>query len=136
MLAAMSSSKPASPTIAAQQADLRARLPFSELKIDKGFVLAMVGDDRNTAIVRSVIELGHSLGFTVTAEGVETLDALRRLIALGCDTVQGYLLARPGPSTELTARITAATAVASCARAATAPCGRCRSGREPASDLS
>ena len=49
-----------------------ATLPICELKIDKAFVLPMLTDERNTAIVRSVIELGHSLGFTVTAEGVET----------------------------------------------------------------
>jgi EAL domain-containing protein (putative c-di-GMP-specific phosphodiesterase class I) len=42
-----------------------------------------------------VIELGHSLGFTVTAEGVETADALADLTAADCDLVQGYLLARP-----------------------------------------
>ena len=72
-----------------------ARLPISELKIDKAFVLAMTADPRNAAIVRSVIELGHSLGFTVTAEGVETADALADLAAADCDLVQGYLLARP-----------------------------------------
>ena len=72
-----------------------ATLPISELKIDKGFVLSMLTDDRNTAIVRSVIELGHSLGFTVTAEGVETVEMPEQLTALRCDTVQGYLLARP-----------------------------------------
>jgi len=72
-----------------------ARLPISELKIDKAFVLAMTADPRNAAIVRSVIELGHSLGFTVTAEGVETADALADLTAADCDLVQGYLLARP-----------------------------------------
>ena len=72
-----------------------ARLPISELKIDKAFVLAMTTDPRNAAIVRSVIELGHSLGFTVTAEGVETADALADLTAAECDLVQGYFLARP-----------------------------------------
>ena len=65
----------------------------------------MWSDERNTAIVRSVIELGHSLGFTVTAEGVETDDALRRLTQLHCDTVQGYLLARPAPAQDLPARL-------------------------------
>src|SRR6266542_657537 len=72
-----------------------ALLPISELKIDKAFVMSMLADERIAAIVRSVIELGHSLGFTVTAEGVETTQALERLTALNCDTVQGYLLARP-----------------------------------------
>ena len=72
-----------------------AQLPVSELKIDKAFVLAMACDVRNAAIVRSVIELGHSLGFTVTAEGVETPDVLAGLVAADCDLIQGYLLGRP-----------------------------------------
>jgi diguanylate cyclase (GGDEF)-like protein len=78
-----------------------AMLPISELKIDRAFVAAMLTDERNAAIVRSVIELGHSLGFTVTAEGVETWDALEQLAALDCDTVQGYLLGRPAPVEDL-----------------------------------
>ncbi|HET7530284.1 MAG TPA: bifunctional diguanylate cyclase/phosphodiesterase [Mycobacteriales bacterium] len=72
-----------------------AQLPVSELKIDKAFVLAMVADSRNAAIVRSVIELGHSLGFTVTAEGVETPDVLAGLVDADCDLMQGFLLGRP-----------------------------------------
>jgi diguanylate cyclase len=75
-----------------------ARLPISELKIDKAFVLAMCDDPRNAAIVRSIIDLGHSLGFSVTAEGMETTQALDLLTAAGCDRVQGYLLARPMPA--------------------------------------
>jgi diguanylate cyclase (GGDEF)-like protein len=82
-----------------------ARLPVSELKIDKAFVLAMTSDPRNAAIVRSVIELGHSLGFTVTAEGVETPDALRRLAAAHCDLVQGFLLARPMQAAQIQAAL-------------------------------
>jgi diguanylate cyclase (GGDEF)-like protein len=72
-----------------------ASLPVSELKIDKGFVMAMTTDGRNAAIVRSVIDLGHSLGLTVTAEGVETQSVLDELHAADCDLVQGYFLARP-----------------------------------------
>jgi diguanylate cyclase (GGDEF)-like protein len=72
-----------------------AMLPISELKVDKSFVLSMLHNERNAAIVRSVIELGHSLGCTVTAEGVETAAILTRLREYGCDTVQGYLLSRP-----------------------------------------
>ena len=59
-----------------------AMLPISELKIDKSFVFSMLADERNAAIVRSVIELGHSLGLSVTAEGVETAEAFERLRAL------------------------------------------------------
>jgi diguanylate cyclase (GGDEF)-like protein len=72
-----------------------ASLPVAELKIDKGFVMAMSADTRNAAIVRSIIELGHSLGLTVTAEGVETQTILADLTAADCDLVQGYFLARP-----------------------------------------
>jgi diguanylate cyclase (GGDEF)-like protein len=72
-----------------------ASLPVAELKIDKGFVMAMTTDPRNAAIVRSIIELGHSLGLTVTAEGVETKSILADLTAADCDLVQGYYLARP-----------------------------------------
>ncbi len=94
-----------------------ATLPITELKIDKGFVLSMLTDDRNTAIVRSVIELGHGLGFTVTAEGVETVEMLEQLTALRCDTVQGYLLARPATSGELSERMTEASIVLTSNRA-------------------
>jgi diguanylate cyclase (GGDEF)-like protein len=72
-----------------------ASLPVAELKIDKGFVMAMTTDPKNAAIVRSIIELGHSLGLTVTAEGVETQAILADLTAADCDLVQGYFLARP-----------------------------------------
>lgn len=78
-----------------------AMLPVTELKIDKSFVLSMLTDTRNAAIVGSVIELGHSLGFTVTAEGVETVTVLERLKDMHCDTAQGYVLAGPIPVDEL-----------------------------------
>jgi EAL domain-containing protein (putative c-di-GMP-specific phosphodiesterase class I) len=71
------------------------QLPFTELKIDRFFV-----DDAATArdsmlIVRSIIELAHGLGLTVTAEGVETTAQLRLLRRLGCDVAQGFLIAKP-----------------------------------------
>lgn len=78
-----------------------AMLPISELKIDKSFVISMLTDSRNAAIVRSVVDLGHSLGFTVTAEGVETTGALEYLRDIHCDTAQGFLLARPAALAEL-----------------------------------
>ena len=70
------------------------RLPLSELKIDKAFVIGL-HDPVNHAIVRSTIELGHNLGMQVVAEGVETLDVWRELQVLGCDILQGYVIARP-----------------------------------------
>jgi diguanylate cyclase (GGDEF)-like protein len=70
------------------------RLPLSELKIDKQFVLGLE-DATNHAIVRSTIELGHNLGMHVVAEGVESLDTWRTLLRLECDVIQGYFLAKP-----------------------------------------
>ena len=75
-------------------------LPVSELKIDRGFVVAMERSPEDRAIVASVIELGHQLGLTVVAEGVETEEVFADLRRLGCDTVQGYLFSRPVPAGE------------------------------------
>jgi EAL domain-containing protein (putative c-di-GMP-specific phosphodiesterase class I) len=71
------------------------RLPVDELKIDKSFVLQMGLDDNSAIIVRSTIELGHSLGLTVTAEGVEDRATYDELRALGADRLQGYHISRP-----------------------------------------
>lgn len=76
-------------------------LPVSELKIDYSFVLSMDTDVGNALIVRSVIELGHNLGLTVVAEGVETETVLGMLSADGCDIAQGFLLSHPVPPGEL-----------------------------------
>ena len=70
-------------------------LPVNELKIDRSFVMTMIEDPGNALIVRSVIELGHNLGFTLVAEGVETEQTLTALAGLGCDVAQGYHLSRP-----------------------------------------
>jgi diguanylate cyclase (GGDEF)-like protein len=79
------------------------RLPVDTIKIDKSFVLDMVEDDADEAIVRSTIELAHNLGLRVVAEGVETAEAWVRLAALGCDFAQGFHLARPLPGPDLLA---------------------------------
>jgi diguanylate cyclase (GGDEF)-like protein len=76
-------------------------LPLHEVKIDKSFVLDMLEDRSHAAIVRSVIELAHNLGFEVVAEGVETEPILHELELLGCDIAQGFLLARPMPAGQL-----------------------------------
>ena len=70
-------------------------LPISELKIDRSFIDSITDDDSDGLIVRSVIELSHSLGLTAVAEGVETLDTYDRLRALECDVAQGYHISRP-----------------------------------------
>ena len=73
-------------------------LPLSELKVDRSFVLAMQADSSNGTIVRSVVELGHNLGMTAVAEGVEDLETLERLAGFSCDVAQGYHLSRPLPA--------------------------------------
>ena len=72
-----------------------------ELKIDKAFVLKMDESQRDALLVRSTIDLAHSLGMKVTAEGVETPSALSLLAGMSCDLAQGYLVARPMPLKEL-----------------------------------
>ncbi|MCU1600414.1 MAG: diguanylate cyclase/phosphodiesterase & domain with sensor(s), partial [Frankiales bacterium] len=71
------------------------RLPVSEVKIDRTFVADLSRDDTDTAIVEAITQLGHTLGLSVVAEGVEDQATQARLAALGCDTVQGYYIARP-----------------------------------------
>ncbi|MCB2053189.1 MAG: EAL domain-containing protein [Geminicoccaceae bacterium] len=76
-------------------------LPLDRLKIDRSFVMDLETNPRNRAIVKTFIGLGHELGMTIVAEGVETDGQLRLLEALGCDDVQGYLLTRPMPQAAL-----------------------------------
>ena len=72
-------------------------LPLTELKIDRSFVMAMNDDQANATIVHSVIDLGHNLGLTLVAEGVETEQALVTLAGFGCDVAQGFHLCPPLP---------------------------------------
>jgi EAL domain-containing protein (putative c-di-GMP-specific phosphodiesterase class I) len=78
------------------------RLPMHELKIDKSFIATLAARDSSTVIVRSIIGLGHNLGLTVVAEGVETPETWDLVAALGCDVVQGYIVSRPLPGAEVT----------------------------------
>lgn len=71
------------------------QLPFTELKIDRFFVEDAPTSKDSALIVKSIIDLAHGLGLTVTAEGVETAEQLRLLRELGCDTAQGFFVARP-----------------------------------------
>jgi diguanylate cyclase (GGDEF)-like protein len=71
------------------------RLPVDELKIDRSFVLGMTTGQHDAVLVRTAIDLGHNLGLTVVAEGVEGADHVTALRALGCDIAQGYHYARP-----------------------------------------
>lgn len=76
-------------------------LALDEIKIDRAFVTAIDANSQNAAIVRSTIELGHSLGMMVIAEGVETEEELRHLQAFGCDYAQGYGISRPMPAEDI-----------------------------------
>jgi len=71
------------------------RLPVHEVKIDKSFVMNMDANDSNKTIVESVITLGHNLGLSVVAEGIETNKVLVALKALNCNCGQGFLISKP-----------------------------------------
>lgn len=71
------------------------RLPFSEIKVDKSFVMSAETSDESRTVVRSVVEMGKALGLETTAEGVETEWAMDFLRSLDCDYAQGFLIARP-----------------------------------------
>jgi diguanylate cyclase (GGDEF)-like protein/PAS domain S-box-containing protein len=79
------------------------RLPVTEIKVDRSFVMKMEEDREDATIVRSTIELARNLGLDVVAEGVESEQAWDRLKALGCTAAQGYYLSRPVPARELRA---------------------------------
>jgi EAL domain-containing protein (putative c-di-GMP-specific phosphodiesterase class I) len=74
-------------------------LPVAALKIDRSFIQGMTPSD--AAIVGATIAMGHSLGLSIIAEGVETEDQRRFLADQGCDRLQGYLLGRPMPAEAL-----------------------------------
>lgn len=79
------------------------RLPVTELKIDRSFVMNLDRHERNAAIVRSTIHLAHDLGLSVVAEGVESAAVWVRLREWGCDEGQGYHMSKPLPADELPA---------------------------------
>ncbi|MEU6945964.1 bifunctional diguanylate cyclase/phosphodiesterase [Streptomyces sp. NPDC046316] len=79
------------------------RLPVSELKIDRSFVARLAVDAEDAEIVRCTLDLAHSLGLLVVAEGVEDDETWERLRDLGCDAVQGWLVAAAMPPAETTA---------------------------------
>ena len=78
-------------------------LPVDELKIDRVFIADLEQSASNLAIVRTTIELGHSLGLKVVAEGIETPEVWAVLLRLGCDVAQGYFISRPMPAAAVSA---------------------------------
>ncbi|MBV8541719.1 MAG: bifunctional diguanylate cyclase/phosphodiesterase [Pseudonocardiales bacterium] len=92
------------------------RLPVDEVKIDKSFVLGLASDLGDLAVVRAIVDLGHSLGLVVVAEGVEQ-DATRdQLVEMGCDVAQGFLFSRPLEPARFDAWLAARTVRAAGAR--------------------
>ena len=77
------------------------RLPFSDIKIDKSFVIDAPKSRDARIIVRAIIDLAHNLGLQAIAEGIETEEMRRMLLEFGCDMGQGYLFARPMPASAL-----------------------------------
>jgi len=79
------------------------RMPLNNLKVDRSFVKGLPDDAENFAIVRAILSLAKSLGFSVTAEGVETPEQSQALKNLACDTLQGYYFSVPVPATDIPA---------------------------------
>ena len=80
--------------------DMDGRFQISAVKIDQSFVAELPTSADDQAIVRAVVEMGHSLRLRVIAEGVETAEQLATLRSMGCDEYQGYYGGRPVPATE------------------------------------
>jgi diguanylate cyclase (GGDEF)-like protein len=83
------------------------RFPAQVVKIDQSFVRRMEEDRDARVLIKAMIDMAHSLGKTIVAEGVETEEQLAQLKSLGADTVQGYLLARPQPASAIDALLAA-----------------------------
>ena len=81
------------------------RFPLDRLKIDRSFIRQLNASEQDDTIVRTVIELAHTLGLSVTAEGVETIEQEAVLEGWGCDVIQGFLRFRPAPAATATGQL-------------------------------
>ena len=81
--------------------DYLKKLKAHELKIDRGFIAGMDRNRSDFMLVKATIDLAHSLGHRVVAEGVETMETMEMLSKLGCDLAQGFLIARPMHKAEI-----------------------------------
>lgn len=81
------------------------RFAFDKIKIDRSFLESMEFSGESSIIVRSIVDLGRSLGLVVTAEGIETEEQARFLRSIGCDELQGFLFARPMTAAEIEQRL-------------------------------
>jgi diguanylate cyclase (GGDEF)-like protein len=77
------------------------RFPFDRIKIDRAFVASLGASASTGPIIQSIVTLGHALGMKVLAEGIENEEQRVLLRLAGCDEMQGYLFARPGPASEI-----------------------------------
>jgi diguanylate cyclase (GGDEF)-like protein/PAS domain S-box-containing protein len=83
------------------------RFPLASLKIDRSFVADVLDDEADATIVRTIVDMAHTLGFTVIAEGVERDSQAAFLRALGCEQAQGFLFARPMSAAEFSSLVAA-----------------------------
>jgi diguanylate cyclase (GGDEF)-like protein/PAS domain S-box-containing protein len=88
------------------------RFPLASLKIDRSFVADVLDDEADATIVRTIVDMAHTLGFTVIAEGVERDSQAAFLRALGCEQAQGFLFARPMSADEFSSLIVGVSAPA------------------------
>ena len=82
------------------------RMPLTSLKVDRSFVNGLPEDKENDSIVRAIVSMAASLGFAVTAEGVETPEQARLLTAMGCHTLQGWHFGKPVSALDIAALLT------------------------------
>jgi EAL domain-containing protein (putative c-di-GMP-specific phosphodiesterase class I) len=94
------------------------RFPIDALKIDRSFLQRIGGEERDAEIIRTIVTLGHNLGLTVTAEGIEAPLQLERLRGLGCESGQGYLFAKPLSVEQVEAMLASESAAAQSRRLA------------------
>jgi EAL domain-containing protein (putative c-di-GMP-specific phosphodiesterase class I) len=88
------------------------RMPFTEMKVDKSFVMSATRSDESKAVVKSIVDLGRSMGLKSAAEGVEDARTLTLLQQIGCDFAQGYWIGRPMESDAVPAWMAARPSVA------------------------
>ena len=81
------------------------RFAFDKIKIDRAFLESMEASGEGAIILESIVSLGHALGLTVTAEGVEQAEQVEFLQKLGCDEMQGFFFAPPLSAEEVDARV-------------------------------
>ena len=87
-----------------------AKLPVQTLKIDRSFIITMLGDADAMTLVQTIISLAHSLRLKVVAEGVDEEGQAKMLRLLHCDEMQGYLFSRPLPAADVEAKFLGAAA--------------------------